>query len=57
MEEVSAGQWQGEPEDTGEGFITVWVVTAGEALPVEGATVVISRIVDGEQMAARNRHN
>ena len=50
MEEVSAGQWQGEPEDTGEGFITVWVVTAGEALPVEGATVVISRIVDGEQM-------
>ena len=31
-----------EPGDTGEGYMTVWVVTADEALPVAGAEVVIS---------------
>ncbi len=50
MEDMSSAQWKGEPEDTGEGFIIVWVVTADEALPIAGATVVISRIVNGEQI-------
>lgn len=39
-----------EPGDTGEGYMTVWVVTADEALPVAGAEVVISRMIDGDQM-------
>ena len=30
--------------------MTVWVVTADEALPVAGAEVVISRMIDGDQM-------
>ncbi len=38
-----------EPEDTGLGYITIWAVTADEALPVPNAEIVITRVIDGKR--------
>lgn len=38
-----------EPGDTGQGYMTIWAATADEALPVPGAEVVITRMIDGKR--------